>query len=197
MNENLDCRGLNCPEPVIRCRALLREKNPDSLIVLVDNEAAVENVSRYLSREGYATSADKSGASEWRIGASKTGEAPKADPVFEEKGGKTVVLLTTQTLGRGDDELGAKLMATFLANLSELGESLWRVILLNGAVKLSCGEGEETQSLKALATAGVGVFVCGTCLTHYGLLEQKKVGETTNMMDILTSLSLAQKVIRP
>jgi hypothetical protein len=39
------------------------------------------------------------------------------------------------------------------------------------------------------------VLVCGTCLDHFGLLSQKAVGETTNMLDVVTSLQLATKVI--
>jgi len=39
------------------------------------------------------------------------------------------------------------------------------------------------------------VLVCGTCLNHFQLLEQKKVGETTNMLDIVTHMHLADKVI--
>lgn len=88
-------------------------------------------------------------------------------------------------------------MATFLANLSELGESLWRIILLNGGVKLSAMEEEALKSLQALEASGVSILVCGTCLNHYDLLAKKQVGETTNMMDVITSLSLAQKIIRP
>lgn len=41
------------------------------------------------------------------------------------------------------------------------------------------------------------MLVCGTCLAHYGLLEAKAVGETSNMLDIVTSLDLADKIIRP
>jgi hypothetical protein len=37
--------------------------------------------------------------------------------------------------------------------------------------------------------------VCGTCLTHFGILEQKRAGETTNMLDIVTAMQLADKVI--
>ena len=44
---------------------------------------------------------------------------------------------------------------------------------------------------------GVSVLVCGTCLAHFGLLEAKAVGDTSNMLDIVTSLDLAGKVIRP
>lgn len=199
MNNELDCRGLQCPEPVIRCRALLQSDQPGSLRVLVDNMAALENVTRFLSSNGYAVSSSQAGENEWRIDAGKNGQLPVGQPVekCEASVEKTLVLLTTEGIGRGDDELGAKLMETFLANLGELGPSLWKIILLNGAVKLSARDGAPLKHLQALAASGVNILVCGTCLMHYGLLEQKQVGETTNMMDVITSLALAQKVIRP
>ena len=37
--------------------------------------------------------------------------------------------------------------------------------------------------------------MCGTCLNHFKLLEAKQVGETTNMLDIVTAMQLADKVI--
>ena len=70
-------------------------------------------------------------------------------------------------------------------------------MLLNGGVKLASTEGKALDGLKALAAAGVSILVCGTCLQHYNLLDKKQVGETTNMLDIVTSLSLADKVVRP
>lgn len=201
MKTELDCQGLQCPEPVARCRSLIANGDHPELAVIVDNQPALENVSRFLARNGYETASSQIGPSLWRIDAAKSGmaqtPAPAPAATRETEAGKTVVLITSATLGRGDDELGAKLMTTFLASLSELGDSLWRVILLNGGVKLAATEGAPLDSLKALAASGVEVFVCGTCLMHYKLLEQKQVGETTNMMDILTSLALAQKVIRP
>ena len=48
MEKNLDCRGLQCPQPVIRCREAIRDATPDKMIVVVDNLAAVENVNRFL-----------------------------------------------------------------------------------------------------------------------------------------------------
>lgn len=199
MNQEIDCRGLQCPEPVMRCRALLNTVQPESLQVLVDNKAALENVRRFLEKQGYGTSEQQLSEREWRINASKSGELPAKEPDMEPDSGpgKTLLLLTTEGIGRGDDELGAKLMDTFLGNISELGPSLWRIILLNGAVKLSAREGTALEHLKAIERSGVDILVCGTCLNHYGLLEKKMVGQTTNMMDVLSSLALAQKVIRP
>ena len=43
----IDCRGLSCPEPVIRTKKAIRE-NPQTLDVLVDQRAPLENVSRFL-----------------------------------------------------------------------------------------------------------------------------------------------------
>ena len=88
-------------------------------------------------------------------------------------------------------------MATFLATLPEMGDALWRVILLNGGVKLAAMPGDALQALHKLEQSGVSVLVCGTCLAHYGLHAEKAVGETSNMLDIVTSLSLADLVIRP
>ena len=200
----LDCRGLTCPQPVINTKKLIAESHPAELFVLVDNPASLENVSRFLARNGYAVSSAEEGAGVWRIKGEGSG-APVAEikdaeyvacptPAAQPK---TLVLITTDTLGRGDDTLGQALMGNFLATLPELGAQLWRIVLLNGGVKLASTEGKALDSLKALDAAGVSILVCGTCLQHYNLLDRKQVGETTNMLDIVTSLSLADKVIRP
>ena len=198
MEKELDCRGLACPQPVMRCRDLLARERPATLRVLVDNAAASENVSRFLGRNGFTATLPRGSDSQWTsTAASCGGPVTEPEPAQNEVARTTMVLITTLVLGRGDDTLGAKLMGNFLGSLSELGPSLWRVVLLNGAVKLAATPGEALEHLKKLENSGVGIFVCGTCLNHYGLLEQKQVGETTNMMDIVSSLALADKVIRP
>lgn len=200
MAHQLDCRGLACPEPVIRCRDLISAQRPQTLLVLVDNAAAQENVCRFLGRNGYAATAAQQAEDRWEIQATDTAhEAPAACQTSQADSriGKTLVLITTQTLGRGDDTLGEKLMANFLASLGELGESLWRIVLLNGGVTLAATPGNALESLQKLESAGVEILVCGTCLQFYNLLDARRVGQTTNMMDVVTSLALADKVIRP
>lgn len=204
MERELDCQGLACPEPVVRTRALVQAEHPASLRVLVDNAAAAENVSRFLARSGYAPGVSQQHDALWVVAATADGTAPAdagpcACQVTEALpgNGRTLVLITTETLGRGDEELGMKLMENFLSSLRELGDNLWRVVLLNGGVKHAARDGKALEALQALERAGVSIYVCGTCLSHYGLLEHKRVGETTNMLDIVTSLDLAGKVIRP
>ena len=50
---------------------------------------------------------------------------------------KILVLVTAETLGTGDPELGRKLMVNYLKTISEMGSDLWRLIFINGGVKLT------------------------------------------------------------
>ena len=202
MNEiMLDCRGMACPQPVIKTREALEQK-PASVTVLVDNAPASENVRRLLEKSGYGSvNVEQREASLWAVNAyAACAACAEAEAVIEaagERTSRTLVFLSTETLGHGSDELGAKLMANFLLTLPEMGANLWRVVMVNGGVKLASQPGRALDALKKLEEKGVSLLVCGTCLEYFGLLEQKQVGETTNMLDIVTSLDLADKVIRP
>ena len=66
---------------------------------------------------------------------------------------------------------------------------------MNNGVKLTIDGSEELEDLKEYEKAGLKILVCGTCLNHFNLLERKQIGETTNMLDIVTAMQLADKVI--
>ena len=197
--ETLNCRGLACPQPVLRTKQFIAS-NPQTLefIVLVDNAASAQNVLRFVESQGCTASLQQKG-SEFEIKAVKSqetmGEAAGRD--VAETIQKTLVLITKNTMGSGDDVLGAGLMLNFLKTVNEMGESLWRLVFLNSGVKLTIEGAETLPVIQQLEAQGVSVLVCGTCLNHFNLLEQKKVGETTNMLDIVTSMQLADKVISP
>ena len=193
----LNLSGLACPQPVVECRRFLEHEQVQAFVVYVDNEAASINVQRFLEQREFRATTKKEGTL-WRIAATRKKAAQQTGvhtPQQIEK--KILVFITAESLGLGDDGLGARLMATFLATLPEMGDALWRVILLNDGVKLAARPGDSLQALHKLEQSGVSVLVCGTCLAHYGLSAQKAVGETSNMLDIVTSLSLADLVIRP
>ena len=199
--EQLDCRGLACPQPVMRSRDAVAG-GAQALEVLVDNEPARENLRRFFEGRGFSVAAKQEGPDCWRITATADAAAPVPQQATEispaaEGNSRTLVLITTETIGRGDDTLGGKLMGNFLATLPELGPRLWRIVLINGGVKLASNPGAALDALKKMEAEGVSILVCGACLGHFGLLEAKAVGETSNMLDIVTSLDLAGKVIRP
>ena len=197
----LDCRGLSCPQPVLKAKELLESQAPEQVAALVDNAAASQNLSRFLGSRGYRVQVAPQGAdflvSAQRDASLAVSAAPPAETMTCASGGqgRILVFVRSASLGRGDDGLGAGLMKNFLLTLKEMGPALWRLLFLNGGVRLCCQGSESLPALQELADSGVSILVCGTCLNHFGLLEQKQVGETTNMLDIVTSLQVADKVI--
>lgn len=194
--EKLDFKGLACPQPVIRTKAFLEETADClELAVTVDNQAAAENVTRFLEGQGFDASVGRD-ASLFTVSAQRT-QAGAVLETTQPQGaaGSVVVMITHNTIGTGDLELGGKLMLNFLKTLPEMGESLWRILLVNEGVKLACRGTETLAELTALEKSGVSLLVCGTCLEHFGLMGDKGAGDTTNMLDIVTSLQVADKVI--
>jgi selenium metabolism protein YedF len=110
-------------------------------------------------------------------------------------GNKTLVLLATDRLGKGDDDLGGKIVINFIRTMKEMGDDLWRLVLLNGGVKLAVEGSEALPQLQELAGEGLGILVCGPCLKTFDLFEKRQVGELTTMVDIVTSMQMADKVI--
>lgn len=108
---------------------------------------------------------------------------------------RILILCSTDRLGYGDDALGVKLTVNFLRTLREMGDELWMLVFVNNGVKLTINGSEVLDDLKAYESAGVKILVCGTCLNHFSLLEDKQVGETTNMLDIVSAMRLADSVI--
>ncbi len=86
-------------------------------------------------------------------------------------------------------------MVNFVKTLKEMGPDLWRLVLLNHGVKFSTKDSQILEELKELEALGVVILVCGACLTHLGLMDDKVIGETTNMLDTVTSMQLADKVV--
>jgi selenium metabolism protein YedF len=54
MKKSIDAKGLACPEPVILCRKAMAEADLDEIELIVDNEAARQNVIRFLKFTGAA-----------------------------------------------------------------------------------------------------------------------------------------------
>ena len=195
--KEIDARGLACPAPVLQTKAILQEEKPAVVKVVVDNAASQQNVQRFLESQGFETVLERQGGDYLVIG--RCGAAPAIEarsttaPEADLK--KIMVMCATDRMGFGDDDLGLKLMVNFLRTLKEMGPELWRLVFVNNGVKLTIGGSEVLGDLQAYEKAGLKIMVCGTCLNHFNLLEKKMVGETTNMLDIVTAMQLADKVV--
>jgi selenium metabolism protein YedF len=195
--KEIDARGLACPAPVLQTKAALDEGQLQGVSVLVDNAASQQNVQRFLESQGFETRIEQDGA-DYRVigsGAAVPTSQPEtaAEPQTDTR--KIMVMCTTDRMGYGDDELGLKLMVNFLRTLKEMGPELWRLVFVNNGVKLTIDGSEVLEDLQAFENEGLTILVCGTCLDHFALLERKQVGVTTNMLDIVTAMQLADKVV--
>jgi selenium metabolism protein YedF len=196
--KEIDTRGLTCPAPVLQTKAAIDEKNVAAVRVIVDNEAAKQNVCRFLKSNHYQTDV-KENHDDFVITGKLMNSSlkPKEKDDLSKKSdtNKIMVMCATDRMGFGDDALGLKLMISFIHTLKEMGPDLWRLVFVNNGVKLAIEGSEVLPILQELASDGIHILVCGTCLTHFGLMDKKRVGETTNMLDIVTAMQLADKVI--
>jgi len=195
--KEIDARGLACPAPVLQTKTAIEAEQLNTVRVVVDNEAAQQNIKRFLESQGFEIALEKDTDGYFVIGKcdATTVTEREAAPAAEVGQTKIMVMIATDRLGYGDDGLGLKLMVNFIRTLKEMGPDLWRLVFVNNGVKLTVQGSEVLSELTQLENSGFQILVCGTCLTHFDLLEHKQVGETTNMLDIVTAMQLADKVI--
>jgi len=106
------------------------------------------------------------------------------------------VLVSKETIGEGDDELGRNLMKMALYTLSESDDVPKALLFMNAGVRLVSGDSEQTiEHVKTLESRGCEVLVCGACLDFYDLKPELHVGKVSNMYEIMTHMQRAAKAI--
>lgn len=195
--------GDNCPIPVIKTKNAMKElTGPDTIEVLVDNEIAVQNVTKMAQSSGGKVTSEKTGEKEYRIliemeGAPAAAEAEEEVSCTTDKRGNTIVVVSSDRMGSGNDELGKVLMKSFLFAVTQLEELPKTMLFYNGGATLTTEGSDSLEDLKSLEAQGVEIMTCGTCLDYYGLKEKLAVGSVTNMYSIVETMEQASKVIRP
>jgi len=204
MNKVVDCRGMVCPQPVLAAKDALAEIDEGVVEVLVDNEASRSNLERFGASQGCSVEVRREGE-DFRVKLTKkSGATPAKDALPAEeytcspRGSSGIVyLIPSDTMGRGDDQLGRVLMRAFVKTIREVEPLPERIFFYNSGVRLTAEESDLVEPLRELAARGVGIFSCGTCLDYFHLKENLLVGEVTNMYEILAAMTSAAKVISP
>ncbi|MEN8199885.1 MAG: sulfurtransferase-like selenium metabolism protein YedF [Thermodesulfobacteriota bacterium] len=203
--ERLDCTGLNCPEPVLRTKAHLENNGQAPFMVVVDNEASRENVLRFCRSQGCQVNVAEDAAGSFVIsvtpgeGGGEEGKGFDADEYRCEVPGATglVYVLPADAMGRGSDELGWALLQTYVTTIGDISPLPSHILIYNGGVKLVTTPGKALEALQQLEKKGVTVWVCGTCLEFFKLEGERKVGNITNMYDIMNTMASAARVVSP
>lgn len=191
--KTIDCRNMACPAPVITVKkALERERE---LLVLLDDGAPRENVGRFARNRGCQVSEQQDESGGWAL-AIKTGDSAATTAAPGAPHNNQVILVISNRLGDGPEELGALLMKNFIHTLLETAELPSRMLFLNTGVFLTTEGSEVLEALNKLIGMGVEVLSCGLCLDYFGRKEKLRAGGTTNMLTTAESLLTATKVIR-
>lgn len=200
----VECRGEQCPIPVVKTiKAIGEMKEADTVQTHVDNETAVQNLTKLAESKGFAVKSEKIEDKHFVVtmevtapGAAAADETPAVSCIPDRRG-NTVYAFGTNVMGSGSDELGATLMKGFIYAVSQLTELPKTMLFYNGGVKLTTEGSASLEDLKSLQAQGVEILSCGTCLNFYGLSEKLAVGEVTNMYAIVEKLNGASHVVKP
>jgi selenium metabolism protein YedF len=200
MNKILDARGWACPKPVIETRKALQTDIP--LTVIVDNKAARENVSRFATKLGFQFQIEEKDDGIY-IHIDKGSVEIKQEDIQKEEPenyvncsiGDIVMVIASDTVGKGSDELGGILMRAFMHTLLEVKPQPHTIILMNNGVKLAVTGSTVLDDLKELSDNGIEILVCGTCLNYFGLTDNVAVGEISNAYTIAETMLQAGKVV--
>lgn len=207
----VNAMGDACPIPVVKTKNAIKELIGAGMVeTLVDNEIAVQNLTKMAQQKNYGVRSEKLGENQYRVimtigesaneaGAEAVEEETTAEETCMPDGGKgnKVVVISSSYMGTGDDELGAVLMKGFIYALSQQDELPKTILFYNSGAKLACEMSPTLEDLMSLEANGVEILTCGTCLNHYGLTEKLKVGGVTNMYVITEKMMQADLIVKP
>ena len=198
--------GDTCPIPVVKTLNAIKALNgPDVIETLVDNEIAVQNLTRMATQKGCAVKSEKLAEKEFKVTITvgdavlaqsvDTGDVVCILPQNTKK--NTVVVISSKAMGHGGDELGTALMKGFIYALSQQEQLPTTILFYNGGASITCQDSVSLEDLKSMEAQGVEILTCGTCLNFYGLTEKLAVGQVTNMYTIVEKMNGADLIIKP
>lgn len=193
-----------CPLPVVNAKKAAEElSSGDVLTVLVDNEIAVQNLTRFAEHKGFGVSAEKKTDKEYAVvmqvsgAVAEAAQEAKVSCVMDSRRKGMLVVLSANVMGTGDAKLGTNLMKAFVFALTKQDQLPDTILCYNTGASLTCEGADTLEDLKLMESEGVTILTCGTCLDFYGLKEKLAVGGVTNMYDIVERMENAAQIIKP
>ena len=199
--------GDACPIPVVKTKNAIKELNgPGTVEVLVDNEIAVQNLTKMAVQKGYEIQSQKLEEQKYQVimtvgeggeGMEKQEDTAEETVCIPDSRNHKIVVISSGRLGEGNDDLGEVLMKGFIYALTQQDELPETILFYNGGAPFTCEGSPALEDLKQLEAQGVEILTCGTCLNYYGLSEKLKIGDVTNMYVIAEKMMQADSIIKP
>ncbi len=204
----VDCRGLSCPQPVLAVKDALEAGNR-LVEVVVDNEAAKNNVTRFAQDRNCTVTGSEPENGCWTLqlkagrvcrrkqGAPEHYSCASAASAGSDGSGGLVYVISSASMGQGSDDLGWALLQTYVQTIHKITPLPEKILLYNEGVRLVAEESGALKGLAQLQEQGVEVLACGTCLNFYELTAALRVGRITDMYEIMSTVNTAAKVVSP
>ena len=200
--QQVDGKGLLCPQPLILTRKALKNSLPgETLKIECDNKTAFQNIISYLNDQLLSPiSAEAEGIFQIEVvnQPDRPGEDPGScsiDPGVCSSA--YIVVLSSNRMGEGDLQLGSLLMKGFLNALHEQQVLPTHLVFYNSGVKLTTIDSGVSSSLQSLEESGVEILICGTCVDFYDIRNQLIVGKISDMFTITETMAKTGHIIKP
>lgn len=196
MAKTIDCKGMNCPIPVVSTKKYFDSIKSGEAITIVDNEVAKNNVIKFAQSNGFEASSEERDGLYYINIVKGEGCTDCKKENEEKKNVKFTIAIMDDKLGNGNEDLGNILIKSYLFALSEADVIPTDLIFVNAGVKLTVEGSEALESLGKLKERGVKIQVCGTCLDFYKIKENLKIGEISNMYSIVETMNTSDKIVK-
>ena len=127
MKHEVNAMGKQCPIPVVMTKKVIDNAVVgDEIEILIDNETAVNNLSRLANKTGCTFVSEKLGDKKYQVKMAvqteQTGGTLEEEEFVCEAPHKkvTVAVISSNVMGNGDDELGKILIKGFIYALSQM-----------------------------------------------------------------------------
>lgn len=185
--KTIDCRGMACPMPVVTVKRTLEEPGSDGVTVLLDDGAPRENVTRFARSRGYSVSEEMT-ADGVTLVIATPGDVTVSLPPVAAVPSRRSLLVTSDRMGDGPEELGRLLMKNFIITLLESEALPEKMLFVNRGVLLTTEGSELLEPLEKLGNRGVEVLSCGVCLDYFEKRNAVRAGQVTNMLSIVEAM---------
>lgn len=201
----VDTKGQFCPAPLIAAKKALRETvSGESFILLTDNQTSFDNLSRFLKDNNADFQVSKDGEV-WSLTITRSegsvsevrAEDYCAPSITHFEKGNYIVVISSDKMGEGDEELGHLLMVNFIKAIKDLDKLPLKIVFYNKGVMVATNNSPVIDHLKDLEKMGVGLLLCATCVNHYSLAESIGAGTLSNIYTIAEVMTSGVNIIKP
>jgi selenium metabolism protein YedF len=201
----VDTRGQLCPAPLIAAKKALRETEAgESFMLLTDNQTSFDNLSRFLKDNNTHFQFSKA-EGVWELTITRlTGDVSETraedyctPEITHFEKGNYIVVVTSDKMGEGAEELGHLLMSNFIKAIKDLDRLPQKMVFYNKGVMIVTKNSPVIDHLRDLEKMGVELLLCATCVSHYSLSDSIGAGILSNMFTIVEVMTSTGNIIKP